>query len=198
MARRLGSERGVTLIELVVVMALNLVVIAAVASVLVFGLHAQHRSDNYQTALQTLQTSLVRMTNQLRPAASVTYVTGQSLLGLTFTPPASGATAVTYDCYTTPGTCVAKNSSGTTTATLATHVTNSNIFTLECRSSTGTGDLVAVANGGSLSGCANTASADYVKIQMLTSVPCTGQGNLGTCPNATIEVDGGTSLRNQS
>jgi type II secretory pathway pseudopilin PulG len=187
-----------TLIELVVVMVLNLVVISAVGSVLIFGLHAQRRSTNYQSALQTLQTSLVRMTNQLRPAASVKYVTGESLLGITLTPPASGATAVTYDCYTTSQTCVVKNSTGTTTATLATHVTNSNIFTLECRSSTGTGDLVALTNGQSMSGCANTTSPDYVKIQMLTSVPCTGQGNLGSCPNGTIEVDGGTSLRNQS
>jgi Tfp pilus assembly protein PilV len=186
-------ERGYTLVEVLIATVLCLVAFIASANVLIAGMHSQTTTANRMSALQTLQASLAQMTNELRPAASVAYVSGQANLSLAITPPGGTTASVKYDCYTTSGKCM-RTSGGTQTGVFASSVSNSDVFTLECRTSTG--DLQAVANGGTLSGCAN--GLDYVKIRLVSSVPCTGQGNLGSCPNGTIEVDGGTSLRNQA
>jgi type II secretory pathway pseudopilin PulG len=190
--RRLREERGYTLMEVVVATGCGLVVVAAVLAALTSALHLSNASANRMSAVQTLQEALGRVTSELRPAASVAYVSGHGNLAVVVTPPGAGATPVTYDCYTTASTC-ARAVSGSTTLVLATGVQNSDVFTLECRSAAG--DRLAVSNGGSLAGCVH--GLDYVAVRLVVSVSCSGQQSIGSCPNGTTEIDGGTSLRNQ-
>jgi Tfp pilus assembly protein PilW len=180
-----------TLIELLVPIAVGLVVLGGASTMLLNGLHAERGNANRSSTLQTLQVALGRMINELRPVASVDYVPTKGGLGITL---AGGAS---YDCFTTAGTCV-RTAGGSTTQRFADGLTNSDVFTLECRGATG--NLVPIANGAAKTGCAPPANSfDYVAIRLVSAVPCTGQGTLSTsaCPNGTIEVDGGTSLRNQ-
>jgi type II secretory pathway pseudopilin PulG len=189
--RRLRAERGYTLVEVLVATVSGLVVAGAMMAALMASLHLSNVSANRMAAVETLQNAVQRMTTELRPAASVAYVSGHANLGVTFTPPGSGAVPVTYDCYSTASTCV-RTVGGSQTAVLATGVQNSDVFTLECR--TASGDRLVVSNGGSLMGCAH--GLDYVAMKLVITVPCNGQGN-AACANGTIEIDGGTSLRNQ-
>jgi len=197
-----ANEGGVTLIELLMAMALGLVILGAALIAMVDGLSEQSRVTNRVSTAQMLETAAAAMVNELRPAASVLYVSGTGNLEITLTPPstvipAGGTTAgsqVTYDCYTTSGTCI-RRIGAAATHTFATRIVNANVFTLECR--TAAGDLQAVTNGGSTSGCAN--GIDYVAIKLVASVGCSGERiSAAGCSDGQVEVDGGTSLRSQS
>lgn len=195
-----AGELGFTLIEVLISMILGLVLLGAITAALVSSTNFLGVSTNRFTTLSTLSTGITRMVSVLRPAVSVFYVSGKGQLGLVLTPPGTGAAPITYDCYTTPGTCVETVASGRIT-TFATGVpaSDTTVFTLYCRSATG--NPIALTNGQSLSaaGCANTVTPDYVAIQLIGSVPCGGQDrSAANCTNKTIEVDGGTSLPNPS
>ncbi len=200
-AQVVHANGGFTIIELLVSMTLGLIVFGAALTVMIAGLHTQNHSMNRVSAAQTLASGVAEMVDELRPGASVAYKSGKANLGIVLTPPSTvippgGVTAgtpVTYDCYTTTGTCV-RSVGGTVTGSFATNVGNTDIFTLKCR--TAVGDLQAVANGGSTVGCANAGALDYVAIRLVGSVGCAGQGvPLVSCSNGTIEIDDGTALR---
>ncbi len=194
---------GYTLVELLIAMGLALVIVGATSGLLVASLHTQSHAFNRVSAAQSLETALGAIENELRPSASVAYVGGEANLGITLTAPANvipagGTTpgsAVTYDCFTTVGTC-GRTISGAAKQVLASNIANADVFTLECRKAEG--DLVPVANGGATATCANSGAFDYVAIRLVQTVGCAGQGIAPTsCNNGTVEVDGGTSLRSQ-
>jgi type II secretory pathway pseudopilin PulG len=214
-SRRLSREQGgFTMVEAIVTMAMAVTLFGATSDVLVQSLHYGSRTANIDSTLQTLRTALGTISIDVASASSVSYVSGKGFKELQITTGGSGAATtgstglqgstytITYDCYTTAGTCTRVDSNAaTTTQTIVTGVQNADIFTLDCHSTTSPYNLVGLANPTVFTGCQNTSSADYVEVRLQTSTPCTGQaGNVASvsCVNGNIEVDGGVQLRNQS
>jgi Tfp pilus assembly protein PilW len=86
----LRREDGITLIELMIAMALGLVVIGAVTTMVIGGLHRQPREEQRSAAVQRARTTMERITRELRQGTSV---------------PAASATQLSIVTYVDQATC---------------------------------------------------------------------------------------------
>jgi prepilin-type N-terminal cleavage/methylation domain-containing protein len=79
LSRRVADERGFTLVELIVTMAIMVIVVASLSSVLVSATHSQVDANNRFQAQEQARTGLAYLTRELHCASSVTQTSGTSL-----------------------------------------------------------------------------------------------------------------------
>jgi len=108
LSRRLRSERGVGLIELLTVMPMIAVVLLGIYALYNVGAKSQQETNNRVTTLLREQNGLERMTREMRQAVTFTPVSSQVLDAVTYVRPTSGAASVQrrvrYECDN--GACV--------------------------------------------------------------------------------------------
>jgi Tfp pilus assembly protein PilW len=100
--RFLRSERGVGLVELLVVLPMLAVVLLGIYALYNVGAKSQQRNNNRVTTLLREQNGLERMTREMRQAVSFTPVSSQILDAVTYVrPTGTGASVqrhVRYEC----------------------------------------------------------------------------------------------------
>lgn len=105
--RFLQSERGIGLVELLVVIPMMTVVLLGIYALYNVGAKSQERSNVRVTALLREQNGLERMTREMRQAVSFTPVSSQILDAVTYVRPAGGGPSeqrhVRYECQS--GAC---------------------------------------------------------------------------------------------
>ncbi len=120
---RSGSA-GFTMIELLVTMTLALVVLTAVSSLLIDGLHDQAAVETRSSQLDQAQVAMQRLVRNLRDASNVTVLSAGSI---SYSEPVpTGFQSVTFSCSTVTSTCT--STSGGVQQTAITSVTNGNVF----------------------------------------------------------------------
>jgi hypothetical protein len=105
---RLSDERGVNLVELLVVIPMMAVVLLGIYILYNVGTRSEAQSSSRVAALLREQNGLERMTREMRQAISFTPVSSQVLDSVTWVRPTSGAASVQrrvrYECLN--GSCV--------------------------------------------------------------------------------------------
>jgi Tfp pilus assembly protein PilW len=134
--RFLKSERGVGLVELLVVIPMMAIVLLGIYALYNVGAHAQRQNDDRVSTLLREQNGLERMTREMRQAISFTAVSSQILDAVTYVRPASGASVqrhVRYECLS--GSCTryegAVGGSLGTGETVISGVQNADVFFFE-------------------------------------------------------------------
>jgi Tfp pilus assembly protein PilW len=102
LARRLArSERGLGLVELLVVIPMMAIVLLGIYALYNVGAKGQRNSQERVSTLLREQNGLERMTREMRQAISFTAVSSQVLDAVTYVRPASGTSVqrhVRYEC----------------------------------------------------------------------------------------------------
>jgi hypothetical protein len=133
--RTLGSERGVGLVELLVVVPMMVVVLLGIYVLYNAGTKGQRQNHARVAALLREQNGLERMTRELRQAISFTPVSSQVLDAETYVRPADGSASVErhvrYECLS--GSCVrsegpAGGGSFDRSETVITAIQNADVF----------------------------------------------------------------------
>ena len=105
--RRLGGERGVGLVELLVVIPMLAIVLLGIYALYNVGAKGQRDTNERVTSMLRQQNGLERMTREMRQAVSFTPVSSQTLDAVTYVRPSSGAASVQrhvrYECLA--GSC---------------------------------------------------------------------------------------------
>lgn len=100
--RLLRGERGLGLVELLVVMPMMAVVLLGIYALYNVGAKSQQQSTSRVETLLREQNGLERMTREMRQAVSFTPVSSQILDGVTYVRPAAGGPSqqrhVRYEC----------------------------------------------------------------------------------------------------
>jgi hypothetical protein len=100
--RFVRSERGLGLVELLVVIPMMAVVLLGIYALYNVGAHSQQRNNSRVTTLLREQNGLERMTREMRQAVSFTPVSSQILDAVTYVRPTSGGSSVQrhvrYEC----------------------------------------------------------------------------------------------------
>src|SRR5687768_18613620 len=92
--RRLRSERGVGLIELLTVLPMLAVVLLGIYALYNVGAKSQQDTNNRVRGLIQQQNGLERISREMRQATSITPVSSQILDGVTWVRPAAGTASV--------------------------------------------------------------------------------------------------------
>jgi hypothetical protein len=167
-----GSERGLGLIELLVVIPMMTVVLLGIYALYNVGVKSQERSSNRVETLLREQNGLERMTREMRQAVSFTPVSSQILDAVTYVRPAGGGASqqrhVRYECQ--DGACTR--------------------FEGPVGGSLGTGEVVIsnVQNPDVFFFSPDSVNPTYVSVKL--EVKTKGANN-------PIVLDGGFALRNQ-
>ena len=169
--RSLRSERGVGLVELLVVIPMMAVVLLGIYALYNVAAHGQRQNDVRVTTLLREQNGLERMTREMRQAISFTPVSSQILDAVTYVRPTTGASVqrhVRYECLN--GACTryegAVGGSLGTGETVISNLCNPDVFFFE----------------------PDTVNPTYVAVKLEVTV--SGASN-------PIVLDGGFALRNQ-
>jgi hypothetical protein len=104
--RSLRSERGLGLVELLVVIPMMAIVLLGIYALYNVGAKGQRENHDRVTTLLREQNGLERLTREMRQAISFTAVSSQVLDAVTYVRPASGASVqrhVRYECMS--GAC---------------------------------------------------------------------------------------------
>lgn len=104
--RRLRCERGMSLIELLVVIPMMAIVLLSIYALNNVGVKAQRDSSSRVSALQRQENGLERMTREMRQAVSFTPVSSQIIDAETYVRPGNSTSVlkrVRYDCSS--GSC---------------------------------------------------------------------------------------------
>lgn len=125
--RRLRSERGYSLIEAVVVMALAVLVVGAPLAFILLSLKQQNATSSRAVAATQEETGLQRLTRDLRQAvantASLTWSSTSATATMTIDTPGSGGgstESVTWSCsFGNGGSCTRQVNSGTAVTELS-------------------------------------------------------------------------------
>jgi prepilin-type N-terminal cleavage/methylation domain-containing protein len=140
--RRLRSEGGFTLVELLMALVLSLLVVGIGTTVFTAAVRSQPGLTQRGQAITQARTSMERLTRELRQGATVktatasqlsyvTYVHSPSTCGSSYSS-TSNACLVTYTCTTTGCTRVQAMPDGTSPGTavpVVTGLSNPNVFT---------------------------------------------------------------------
>jgi hypothetical protein len=222
-ARRwLAGDEGVTLIELLVATALTLVIAGAAMTALLAGNRSESRDEAYSAELTSSQTSLARLTHDLRQATSI--VTAQPNVIEFLMPLHQGSTLVMvdvrYDCTASDSVsgltrcartqAVSPASPSTPPATAGSsdiqHVQNGMITTY-CKSdgTAASGSVFFYGNPSTTNPDSNPPACDenYQNlvaqrpsyVQVLISVPASGGLTAGGMSHSTV-LSSGVELRN--
>ena len=170
--RFVRSERGLGLIELLVVIPMMTVVLLGIYALYNVGAKSQQRNDSRVTTLLREQNGLERLTREMRQAVSFTPVSSQILDAVTYVRPVGGGPStqrhVRYECLN--GACTRYEGSvgGSlgTGATVIANVQNPDVFFFS----------------------PDTVNPTYVSVKLEVTVK--GANN-------PIVLDGGFALRNQ-
>jgi Tfp pilus assembly protein PilE len=136
--RRLGSERGYGLVELLVVVPMMTVVLIGIYALYNVGVKEQSRNHTRVSAMLRQQNGVERMTREMRQAIRFTPVSSQILDAETYVRPAGGTASVErhvrYECNS--GSCTryegAANGAGfDSTETVIPNVQNADVFFFE-------------------------------------------------------------------
>ena len=172
--RRLRSERGMNLVELLVVIPMLAVVLMGIYALYNVGAKSQQDTNNRVRSMIQQQNGLERISREMRQATAITPVSSQIIDGTTWVRPSGGGASVQrrvrYDCST--GTCQRWEGAvgGSLTSgpvTVITDVQNADVFSLE----------------------PNSVDPTYVVTRVEVSVKNAGNP---------ITLDGGFALRNLS
>jgi Tfp pilus assembly protein PilW len=138
-ARRfVRSERGMSLVELLVVMPMMAIVLLSIYALNNVGVKSQRETSDRVSTMQRQENGLERMTREMRQAVGFTPVSSQVIDAETYVRPTSGGSSVQkrvrYECQT--GSCVRYEgpSGGALTSgpeTVVTSVRNADIFFFE-------------------------------------------------------------------
>ena len=139
LSRRLRSERGVGLVELLTVLPMVAVVLLGIYALYNVSAKSQQETNNRVRGLIQQQNGLERISREMRQATSITPVSSQVLDGTTWVRPADGSASeqrrVRYDCSS--GTCNRRadlDGDGildTGPVPVITDVVNADVFSLE-------------------------------------------------------------------
>lgn len=170
--RSLSSERGVGLVELLVVIPMMAVVLLGIYALYNVGAHGQRQNNIRVTTLLREQNGLERMTREMRQAITFTPVSSQILDAVTYVRPTSGGASVQrhvrYECVS--GACTryegAVGGSLGTGETVISNLSNPDVFFFE----------------------PDSVNPTYVAVKLEVTV--SGASN-------PIVLDGGFALRNQ-
>jgi Tfp pilus assembly protein PilW len=170
--RFVRSERGVGLVELLVVIPMMAVVLLGIYALYNVGAKSQRENSNRVTTLLREQNGLERMTREMRQAVTFTPVSSQILDAVTYVRPSSGAASVQrhvrYECL--DGACTryegAVGGSLGTGETVISGLENADVFFFE----------------------PDSVNPTYVSVKLEVTVK--------TADNP-IVLDGGFALRNQ-
>ena len=133
-----NSERGFTLVELLVATVLGIIVLSAAVSSLTGAQRHWQRQEDRTRSLDDAREAFVTLEAELRHAVQVTPVSGRVLEARTIVKTSGGSTAyhdIRYDCNnagTTSGTwdCTRKDlTTGAGAKTLVPGISNSQVFT---------------------------------------------------------------------
>jgi hypothetical protein len=107
LARRLGGERGVGLVELLTVLPMLAIVLLGIYALYNVGAKSQQETNNRARSLIQQQNGMERIAREMRQATSITPVSSQIIDGTTWVRPTAGGASVQrrvrYDC--TSGIC---------------------------------------------------------------------------------------------
>ena len=92
--RSIRSERGLTLVELLVVIPMMAIVLLGIYALYNVGAKSQQNTDARVTTLLRAQNGLERMTREMRQAVSFTPVSSQVLDAVTYVRPSTGGDSV--------------------------------------------------------------------------------------------------------
>lgn len=121
--RLLGGQGGFTLVELLVGIVIALIAFTATMGLLVASLRKQNSAQARVAQLNQVASAEARLVRDLRQASTVTVSTATSI---SYTEPTtSGTASYTFSCVS--GTC--SRTTGSTTRTAITNVTNTDVFT---------------------------------------------------------------------
>ena len=135
---RLRCERGMSLVELLVVIPMMVIVVLSIYALNNVGVKAQRQNSDRVSTIQRQQNGLERMTREMRQAISFTPVSAQVLDAETYVRPADGSASVQkrvrYECQN--GSCVRYEgaSGGALTSgpeTVISNVRNTDVFFFE-------------------------------------------------------------------
>lgn len=136
--RFVRGERGMSLIELLVVIPMMVIVVLSIYALNNVGVKAQRESSDRLSTMQRQQNGLERMVREMRQAVSFTPVSAQVLDAETYVRPSDGSASVQkrvrYECLS--GSCVRYEgpSGGALTSgpeTVVSSVRNSDVFFFE-------------------------------------------------------------------
>jgi hypothetical protein len=135
--RFLRSERGVGLVELLVVIPMMAIVLLGIYALYNVGAKAQLQNDARMSTLLRQQNGLERMTREMRQAVSFTPVSSQILDSVTYVRPSGGGASVQrhvrYECLS--GACTryegAVGGSLGTGETVISNLANPDVFFFE-------------------------------------------------------------------
>lgn len=136
--RRLRSERGVGLIELLTVLPMVAVVLLGIYALYNVGAKSQTETNNRVRSLVQQQSGMERISREMRQATSITPVSSQIIDGVTWVRPAAGTASVQrrvrFDCSS--GTCnrwegAPGGALTTGPVPIITGVLNADVFSLE-------------------------------------------------------------------
>ena len=100
--RRLRCQRGMSLVELLVVMPMMAVVLLSIYGLNNIGVKGQNRTNDRVTSMLRHQNGLERITREMRQAVDFTPVSSQILDAETYVRPTSGGASVLrrvrYEC----------------------------------------------------------------------------------------------------
>jgi Tfp pilus assembly protein PilW len=133
--RFLRGERGVGLVELLVVIPMMAVVLMGIYALYNVGAKGQRQNQNRVTSLLRQQNGLERMTREMRQAISFTPVSSQILDAETYVRPADGSASVEkhvrYECLNGACTRYEGAANGTTFGTsevVISNIQNADVF----------------------------------------------------------------------
>ena len=183
-----SEDRGLSLVELLIAMAIGLVVIGGAMSMFISSVKSEPRAASHATAVQTAQTAMERMTRELRQGSSVVTATATQLAMVTYVDAATcgGLAAanaiscrVTYTC--TAGSCTRtvaqpNGSLPGTARTVITGLTSNNVFSY-------------VPNSAGSSNCGATAAGTLTYV-------CVNLSLRGSDGKNAITLSDGVGLRN--
>src|SRR4051794_39622413 len=172
--RFLRSERGFSLVELLVVIPMMAVVLLGIYALYNVGAKGQIRNQDRVTSLLRQQNGLERMAREMRQAISFTPVSSQILDAETYVRPSSGAASVEkhvrYECLNGSCTRYEGAANGTTFSDSETVIRN-------------------VQNGDVFFFKPNNVNPEYTSVRL--EVKVNGANN-------PVTLEGGFALRNQN
>ena len=196
---RLSDERGYTVIELVVVMALSTLVVAAPLFFIVLSLQQQNVSSSRSVAATQVQTGLERLTRDLRqvePSTTTTFTWSGTSASATFTMPVPGTQgasteSVTWSCtFGATGTCTRQVGTGTAVKEIA------NVESVSFAPVDASGSVLG-GSGPSYSATSPAYVGITVKVLDVSQLDSTSSHAVSGVSNW-ITVQGGVDLRNNS
>jgi competence protein ComGC len=133
--RSLGSERGFSLVELLVVIPMMVIILMGIYALYDAGAHSQRLNNDRVTTMLRQQNGLERLTREMRQAISFKPVSSQILDAETYVRPSGGGTSVEkhvrYECLS--GSCIryegaANGSTFSSSQTVITGIQNADVF----------------------------------------------------------------------